>query len=86
VCVCLLLVAFLGSVCDAEDEDERTRVGSENREQGARESRPPSLEPTIRFIMVRYPWGRAGITGGGLGCYVGLDSYNGPLKHRVVCL
>ncbi len=72
MCVCLLLVAFLGSVCsDAEDGDERTRVGSENREQGAGVA-SPSLEPTIRFIMVRYPWGRAGITGGvGLLCRVG---------------
>ncbi len=31
--------------------------------------------------MVRYPWASHHR---GLGCYVGLDSYNGPLKHRVV--
>jgi hypothetical protein len=82
VCL-LLLVAFLGVGVTQKMKDERTRVGSENREQGARESRPPSVEPTIRF-MVRYPWGRHHHRG--LGCYVGLDSYNGPLKHRVVCL
>jgi hypothetical protein len=61
----------LGGRCDAVDEDERTRVGSENREQGARESRPPSVEPTIRF-MVRLPVGQASPPGGvGLLCRVG---------------
>jgi hypothetical protein len=68
--VLVVVGCVLGGRCDAEDEDERTRVGSENREQGARESRPPSVEPTIRF-MVRYPWGRASPPGVGLLCRVG---------------
>lgn len=59
-CCLLLLVAFLGGRCDAEDEDERTRVGSENREQGARESRP--LRLSQRFALWSVTRG-AGITG-----------------------
>ncbi len=58
-CACCWLRSW--GRCDAEDEDERTRVGSENREQGARESRP--LRSSQRFALWSVTRG-ADITGG----------------------